>query len=254
MSGRRIYFPPARHSKNGEMMKNLLKNTTSFAIITCLIIILSACSNSTQLEKLQKDNEVWLNSAREATLGYHFSLQPDLTWGMTVDEVSKIVNGPFEDDYETYLSTWSFGALPQDNKWKEDSDRINQDSFKKTDIKCFYTFDQEGRLTEYGYQHYLPILDQYDFLKEYYTKMFGKPKNEEYIWKDKNYKPSGEEDLYKEFKNGKVKVLTAWDIDQLGTILVIDWLNDPVESNNNFGQISFYEKTADINIDKESEK
>lgn len=226
-------------------MGKILHNSVISFLVVCLVVSLSACGSSTATESLQKENKDWLSTADSATQGYNFSLQDDLAWGMSLEEVSEIVKGPFEDDYETYLSMWMPGSLPKDGSWKDDSGNINKDAFAEGETLCYYTFSEDDRLNEYGYYCFSPNLEQYDFLKEYYTKKYGEPKEEEFIWNDEDYKPDGTEDLYKEFEKGQVKVLTAWEIDDLGSLLVIDWLNDNVKESNNFGQISFYEMNDD---------
>lgn len=233
-------------------MNKTMKTMAVLVLILCLTIGISACGSSTETDSLQKKNKSWLSSADNATLGYNFSMQENLEWGMTLKEVSEIIEGPFEDDYETYLSMWKSGALPTSDKWKKDADSVNADDFKESDILCFYTFSEDSKLMEYGYQHYGASLYQYDFLKEYYTKKYGKAAKEEFIWNDETYKPDGTEDLYKMFQEGQVKVLTVWDLDELGSVLVVDWLNDPAKKTNNFGQVSFYEKTAELNLEDES--
>lgn len=108
-------------------------------------------------------------------------------------------------------------------------------------------------MIEYGYLVYDASLHQYDFLKEYYTKKYGEPEKEEFIWNDESYKPTGKEDMYEMFAAGKVKVLTVWDIEELDTVLVVDWLNDPVDLDYNYGQISFYSRSEDFDVNSVSE-
>jgi hypothetical protein len=227
-------------------MNKILQIICISLLIVCLSTVLAACGNSTALEKLQKENEEWLNSADSATLGFNFSLQDDITWEMPLEDVRRIVSGPFESDYETYLSIWIQGALPADDSWKVDSKSVNHNAFTETEVLSYYAFSESGELTEYGYQYFTASLEQYDFLKEYYTKKYGEPAKEEFIWNDETYEPDGTEDLYALFKEGKVKVLTAWDIDELKSVLVVDWLNDPADEKNDFGQVAFYEKTGEL--------
>jgi hypothetical protein len=218
-------------------------------LVIALAAAMAACGGSpdggSQSSSSSAD-ERWLESADSATGDLNLSLRSDLTWGMSRDEVANMVGGPFASDMETYLSVNIKAAFPADEGWAGDSGSVDASAFKSTDFTAYYAFDEGGSLVEYGYQLYAPSLEQYDFLKEYYTKKYGEPKNEEYIWNDSTYEPDGTEDLYAEFKAGQVKVLTMWDLDALGSVLVIDWLSDPDDTDNDFGQISFYEKTGEL--------
>jgi hypothetical protein len=230
---------------------NKIKMLIVTILITCLSAGLAACSEQTALDQLQEKNEAWLESADEVTLGDHFSIQEDMRWGMALEEVTAAVGEPLENNYETYISKVAPAALPEDGSWKGDGKTVKKAAFAKADIMSYYAFSEEKTLYEYGYQCYTPRLEQYDFLKAYYTKKYGKPKKEEFIWSDQTYKPTGKEDLYAMFNKGEVKVLTAWDIDELGTVLTVDWLNDPIKTQNNYGQISFFEKTGELELDEE---
>jgi hypothetical protein len=229
-------------------MNKILKILLTIVLMTCFTAGLAACANPTELDKLNKENEGWLNSADSAMLGFKLSLRDDMTWGMTREEVTRIISGPFENDYVTYISTWIPAALPSAGSWNIDPKSVNPDAFTETELLSYYTFSEDSKLVEYGYQYFTASLVQYDFLKEYYSKKYGEPQNEEYIWNDESYEPDGTEDLYAMFDEGLVKVMTVWDIDELKSVIVVDWLNDPAKEENDFGQISFYEKTGELTV------
>jgi len=123
------------------------------------------------------------------------------------------------------------------------------EKFLTTDILAYYSVDPTVGLYEYGYLAPNADLHEYDFLKEYYTNKYGEPAKETWEWNDPQYKPTGKEDYYQMFTDGLVKVVTVWDIKELDTVLVMDWLNDPQKYNNNFGQISFYDRSEDFSVD-----
>ena len=224
-------------------MSKINKKIVVLILVICMTMLFTACNSK---------DDAWLKSA-DSQVGSNLSLNEKLNWGMSVDDVKALEKGPYDSNYETYIAVWKDMSFPADGKWKKDSESINKKAFKKTDITSYYVFNENKALFEYGSQFFDVNLYQYDFLKEYYTKKFGKPKKEEYIWNDKKYKPTGKENLHDEFKKGMVKVLTAWDIDENDTVLVIDWLNDPQKTENNYGQISFMEKTQELNTETQSE-
>lgn len=234
-----------RWKRMENKMRKKIKTLVVVVLVICLSSGLVACGGS---------DDKWLSSADEATTGDHFDMLDNMVWGLHMDEVQKeLTDAEFETDTETYISAWTTGALPTDDKWEKDSGSVNPKSFKESEMLTFYAFNQSSALIEYGYQYFDANLYQYDFLKEYYTKKYGKPVKEEFIWNSKGYEPDGKEDYYKLFAEGKVKVEAVWDIKDKDTALVVDWLNDPTKAKNNFGQITFFENTGELNLDVDEE-
>lgn len=214
-----------------------------------MVLILSfglvSCGNDTPvIDENETANKEWLDQVDKATDGQELEMQGYVNWQMDIAQLLDAVEGPYYDDTETYISVVLPSALPATENWKNEDGTLNIDAFAQQDVKAYYVID--NYLSEYGYQAYDATLYQYDFLKEYYTKKYGEPYEEEFVWNDENYKPTGKEDLYEEFVSGKVRVMAMWDIKELDTVLVVDWLNDPMVYDNNFGQISFYPRSEDF--------
>ena len=212
-----------------------------------------SCGEPTELKKLQKENKEWFKTLGDVDAKDKLAINDDLSWGLSREKVTSKVDGMVQDDYETYISTFTSVKFPVDQNWKEGETGIKSEAFEDTEVTAYYVFNDDQTLQEYGYQCFKPILAQYDFIKEYYTKMYGEPAKEEYIWNDEDYEPDGTEDLYAMFEKGLVKVLAVWDIDEVSTVLVVDWLCDPIKTENNFGQISFFEKTKELDLSDETE-
>lgn len=202
----------------------------------------------TTIKKYETANKEAIASAVKAMDGQTLALQEDMYWGMTYNEVKKHVKEPYIYDSGDYLANAFYAMLPCNDKWKDENGNVNPDEFLSSDVLAYYSVDASVGLYEYGYM--MPDVDlyEYDFLKEYYTNKYGEPVEETWEWNDETYEPTGDEDYYQMFRDGLVKVVTVWDIKKLDAVLVIDWLNDPQKYNNNFGQISFYNRSDDFDV------
>lgn len=222
---------------------------------TILAVSLAACGTqeATFIEKNEAEHKDYIASAVTAMADHTLALQEGLYWGASYAQVKEVVKEPYINDDGQYLSTAFYSALPADENWKDKDGKIDASHFIQTDILSYHVVDASVGLYEYGYLAPDANLHQYDYLKDYYTKKYGEPEREDWEWNDENYKPTGEENYYEKFAAGEVKVVTVWDIEELNTVLVIDWLNDPVKYNNNYGQISFYARSEDFSADDVSD-
>lgn len=227
------------------------KKIITLLFSTILAVSLVGCGDdgAKVIEKNEAANKDYIASAVSAMANQSLALQEEVDWGTSYIQLKSVVEEPYISDDGQYLSTAFYGALPADKDWKDKDGNIDPEHFVQTDILSYYVVDSAVGLYEYGYLAPNANLSQYDFLKEYYTKKFGEPEREDWEWNDEEYQPTGKEDYYEMFINGEVKVITIWDIEELDTVLVIDWLNDPVEYNNNYGQISFYDRSEDFSVD-----
>lgn len=216
-----------------------------------VLLMLSSCSegNEKVIAKNEEANKEFLSAAVSAMNDRPLALSNKLEWGDTYADVKKAVDEPYINNDGQYLSSAFYGALPTDDTWKDADGNINAKAFAPIDLLSYFVVDDAIGLYECGYLAPDANLYQYDFLKLYYTKKFGEPDKETWEWKDKYYEPTGDEDYYSLFADGYVKVLTVWDLKELDTVLVIDWLNDPNVYNNNYGQISFYQRSEDFSVE-----
>ena len=229
--------------------------TKIFSIISVALLAfsLTACSSKAapEISSYEEANKDWLSQVDEIISGDELAMQGKVQWGMSLEDLKKAVKGPYYEDTDYGVSVVTSSSLPSDETWKNEDETLNSAAFEDQDVKAYYFVDTA--LIEYGYLVYDASLHQYDFLKEYYTKKYGEPEKEEFIWNDESYKPTGKEDMYEMFAAGKVKVLTVWDIEELDTVLVVDWLNDPVDLDYNYGQISFYSRSEDFDVNSVSD-
>lgn len=232
-------------------MKRILKLVLSIAI---LISLMAGCS-SQPVGKIIQENETansdYLKSAVSAMNNYTFCMNNSLDFGMSYEDIKKELKGPFQSDTGTYISEAFMAKLPSSANWKNDDGTINADNFIDWDIMSYYICDSSVGLYECGFLAPDPNLWQYDFLKEYYTMKFGEPDKEEWEWNSKSAQPDENTDYYQAFVGGHVRVMTVWDIKELDMVLVIDWLNDPANQDNNYGQISFYMRNEDFSLDSD---
>lgn len=232
------------------------KQLLTLILTISMIATFCACGNTvktpsqtpTSIEKFETENKEAITAAVSAMDGQTLALQEEMSWGMAYDDVKKYVEEPYIYDNGEYLASAFYSKLPCNEKWKDKDGNLVPEEFLPTDILAYYSVDAYAGLYEYGYMAPNTDLHEYDFLKEYYTNKYGEPAEETWEWNDPNYKPTGKEDYYQMFADGLVKVVTVWDIKELDTVLVIDWLNDPQKYNNNFGQISFYDRSDDFDV------
>ena len=226
-------------------------------VLICTIVmacLFCACGNDAKvIDKYEEANKDAIAAAVSAMENQTLALQDDMTWSMTYDEVKKHVPEPYIYDTGDYLASVSHGKLPANEKWKDKEGNLVPEEFVNTEILSYYATYEDSGLYEYGYMVPNADLYEYDFLKEYYTNKYGEPDNETWEWNNPSYEPTGKEDYYQMFIEGKVKVVTVWDIEELDAVLVIDWLNDPQKYNNNFGQISFYQRGDDFDVNNVEE-
>ncbi len=229
-----------------------MKKAVIFILSISLICMLTACTTGSPkvIEENEKKNEAFISAAVSAMSDQPLCLIDALDWGDDYQKVKDEIPEPYIQDDSRYLSKGFFSALPSDENWLDDNGNINKDAFSSIDTLSYFAMDSDIGLYEYGYLLPDANLYQYDFLKEYYTKKYGPPAREDWEWKDRSYTPTGDEDYYQLFAEGKVKVITVWDIESLDTVLVIDWLNDPIQYDNNYGQISFYSRTDDFSTEQ----
>lgn len=226
------------------------KQTLLFICTLIAMCLLCSCGGDTKaIKEYEEANKEAISAAVSAMDNQTLALQDDMSWGMSYDELKKYVPDPYIYDTGDYLASAFYCKLPGNDKWKDKEGKIVPEEFISTDTLAYYaTYDTSG-LYEYGYLVPGADLYEYDFLKEYYTNKYGEPANETWEWNDPEYEPTGKEDKYQMFADGLVKVVAAWDIEELDAVLVIDWLNDPKDYNNNFGQISFYDRSEEFDID-----
>jgi hypothetical protein len=201
----------------------------------------------------EEANAAYISAATEAMGDVSLAMQNKIDWGMSYADLKKQVSQTYINDTGQYLSWAFFADLPSDEGWLDEDGNMNADHFISTDILSYYVVDKEIGLYEYGYLAPDANLYQYDFLKAYYTSKYGEPGIEEWEWNDSSYQPDGSEDYYQMFQDGLVKVMAVWDVEELDTVLVVDWLNDPAQYDNNYGQISFYLRSEDFSLDNYSD-
>lgn len=231
------------------------KQTLTLLCVLIMTCLLCACggNSSTVIKENETANKEAISASVAAMDGNALSLQEEMSWGMDYESIKKHVKEPYVYDTGDYLASTFSSKLPCNDKWKDAEGNIVPEEFLPTDILAYYSADASAGLYEYGYMAPNADLHEYDFLKEYYTNKFGEPADETWEWNNPNYQPTGEEDYYEMFAAGRVKVVTVWDIKELDTVLVVDWLNDPQKSSNNFGQISFYNRSDDFDVNNVEE-
>lgn len=230
-------------------MKKQLSVFLFTLILICALCACSSNSDTTTIKKYETANKEAISAAVSAMGNQSLALQDNLSWGMTYEEVKANVEEPYIYDSTMYLSRAFYANLPAGEGWTDKDGTIIPEGFISTDILSYYTINESIGLYEYGYMAPDANLYQYDFLKAYFTNKYGEPEEETWEWNDSSYEPTGDEDYYQMFSEGLVKVLTVWDIEELDTVLVVDWLNDPQEYNNNYGQISFYHRSDDFSVE-----
>jgi len=223
-------------------------------IIVCLLCACGGGNSAIEIKEYETANKEAIAAAVSAMGDQTLALQKEMSWGMAYDDVKEHVAEPYIYDTGDYLASAFYGNLPYEKGWKDKDGNLVPEKFLVTDILAYYSVDPTVGLYEYGYLAPNADLHEYDFLKEYYTNKYGEPAKETWEWNNPQYEPTGKEDYYKMFAEGLVKVVTVWDIKELDTVLVIDWLNDPQKYNNNFGQISFYDRSEDFSVDAVDEE
>lgn len=235
-------------------MRNKL--LTAFFIVMMVHTLVSCGSSDAKvIAENESANGGYIQAAVAAMGGETLSLQDELDWGSMYSDVKSVVKEPYIDDSSQYVSKAFYAKLPSGEGWADSEGNLQPDQFTSMDILSYYVIDSDIGLHEHGYLTPDANLYQYDFLKEYYTKKYGEPEREDWEWKNESHADtdSDDEDMYQQFEDGYVRVMTVWDIEELDTVLVVDWLNDPVKYNNNYGQISFYKRAKDFSVDSEAD-
>lgn len=235
-------------------MKNKL--LTAFLIIMMAGTLVSCGSGDAKvIAENESANKDYIKAAVAVMDGETLALQDKLDWGAMYSDVKDVVKEPYIDDSSQYVSRAFYAKLPSGEGWADAEGNLQPDQFASMDILAYYVMDSDIGLYEYGYLAPDANLYQYDFLKEYYMKKYGEPEREDWEWKNDSHTDtdSDDEDKYQLFADGYVRVMTVWDIEELDTVLVVDWLNDPVKYNNNYGQISFYKRAEDFSVDSEDD-
>ena len=234
------------------------KKLLCIVLTVALLFTLSACIG--EKEKVIAENEAankdFIQASTQAIGDETLALHEKLNWGESYDEVKDEVKGPYHNDSSQYITKAFYANLPQNGEWIDEEKNIQPKNFVSTDILAYYMIDPSLGLNEYGYMAADVNLYQYDFLKMYYTKKYGEPEREDWEWKNESHIESetDEEERYQLFEEGYIRVLTVWDIEELDSVLVIDWLKDPAKRDNNYGQISFYKRTDEFSVESMEEK
>ena len=227
-------------------------------LVICMAVIaafaMASCGSSEPkvIEENESANKDYIKAAVAAMDGETLALQDKLSWGMSYSDIKAKVKEPYIDDRGDYVTKAFFAGLPADSEWIDAEENIQKEHFISTDILSYYVIDSSIGLYEYGYMAADPNLYQYDFLKSYYTKKYGEPGREDWEFKDESLADGAEDsEKYLFFEEGYVRVMTVWDIEELDSVLVIDWLREPDRYENNYGQVSFYKRSEDFSIDGE---